>query len=78
LQRAASAVFVSWSAACSFVALRDSGPSSSSVRGGLRAVEVPVGDNRALVRAPGAAVVGVQVLDQGGAGGAENDPRWNR
>jgi hypothetical protein len=38
-----------------------------------RAVEVPVGDDRALVSAPGAAVVGVEVLDEGGAGLAERD-----
>jgi hypothetical protein len=38
-------------------------------RGG--AVEVPVGDDGTLAGAPGAAVVGMEVLDQGGSGPAE-------
>ena len=39
-------------------------PESGEGAGGGRAVEVPVGDDRAVVGALGAAVVGVQVLDQ--------------
>ena len=42
------------------------------LRGG-GAVEVAVGDDRAVVGALGAAVVRVQVLDELGAGGAERD-----
>ncbi len=38
-----------------------------------RTVQVPVRDDRALVSAPGAAVVGVEVLDEGGAGPPERD-----
>jgi hypothetical protein len=37
---------------------------------GIGAVQVPVGDDGAVVGAFGAAVVGVQVLDEGGAGGS--------
>jgi hypothetical protein len=37
------------------------------------AVQVPVGDDGTVVGAFGAAVVGVQVLDEGGAGGAQRD-----
>jgi hypothetical protein len=40
---------------------------------GIGAVQVPVGDDGAVVGAFGAAVVGVQVLDEGGAGGAQRD-----
>ena len=39
--------------------------------GCARAVEVPVGDDGAVVGALGAAVVRVQVLDERGAGGAQ-------
>ena len=41
--------------------------------GCARAVEVPVGDDGAVVGAFGAAVVGVEVLDEPGAGGPERD-----
>src|SRR4029077_15557203 len=49
------------------------GPEFQQRAGGAGAVQVAVGDDGAVVGAFGAAVVGVEVLDEGGAGGPQGD-----
>ena len=73
LCRASSPACWSWAVTCSGGVPGGQRAELQQRRGGGGAVEVPVGDDRAVVGSLRAAVVGVEVLDELGAGVAEGD-----